>query len=50
MHWNYPIDYYPVDEKKLITVIGDSYIEAFHVDADEKYPYLLREKSLRLWK
>lgn len=33
-----------MDEKKLITVIGDSYIEAFQVDADENYPYLLKKK------
>jgi len=44
MHWNYPIGYYPVDEKKLITVIGDSYIAVLEVDADENYPYLLRER------
>lgn len=44
MHWNYPVDYYPVVEKKLITVIGDSYIEALQVDVDKNYPYLLREK------
>ena len=43
MNWNYPIDYHFVEGKKLIAVIGDSYIEAFQVDADEKYPYLLRE-------
>ena len=41
-HWNYPIDYAPVDDRSLIAVIGDSYIEAFQVDADEKYPFLLR--------
>lgn len=44
MHWNYPIDYYPVKDKKLIAVIGDSYIEALHVDVDKNYPYLLRKK------
>lgn len=44
MHWNYPVDYYPVQQKKLIAVIGDSYIEAFQVDVDKNYPYLLREK------
>jgi len=44
MNWNYPIDYYPVQDKKLITVIGDSYIEAFQVDADKSYPFLLRNK------
>ena len=44
MGWNYPIDYYRVENKKLIAVIGDSYVEAFQVDADKNYPYLLREK------
>lgn len=43
MNWNYPIDYDPANGKKLIAVIGDSYIEAFQVDTDAKYPYLLRE-------
>lgn len=44
MHWNYPIDYSSPLDKKLIAVIGDSYIEAFQVDADKNYPYLLRNK------
>jgi hypothetical protein len=44
MNWNYPIDYFPVQDGKLITVIGDSYIEAFQVDVDKNYPYLLRNK------
>lgn len=44
MGWNYPIDYYPVQDKKLIVVIGDSFIEAFQVNTDENYPFLLREK------
>ena len=44
MNWNYPIDYYPVQDKKLITVIGDSYIEAFQVDVDKNYPFLLRNE------
>jgi hypothetical protein len=43
-HWNYPIDYHPVEDKKLIAVIGDSYIEAFQVDVDKNYPYLLRKR------
>jgi lysophospholipase L1-like esterase len=43
-HWNYPIDYTPVNDRNLIAVIGDSYIEAFQVDADEKYPFLLRNR------
>src|SRR5690606_5856585 len=46
IHWNYPIDYYPAKDKPLIAVIGDSYIEAFQVDADKNYPYLLKEKVL----
>ena len=41
-HWNYPIDYSEVKEKKLISVIGDSYIEAFQVNVDKSYPFLLR--------
>jgi hypothetical protein len=44
MHWNYPVDYHPVEDKKLIAVIGDSYVEAFQVDVDKNYPYLLRNK------
>jgi hypothetical protein len=43
MGWNYPIDYIPVGDRKLIAVIGDSYIEAFQVDANENYSYKLRE-------
>jgi len=44
MNQNYPIDYYPKDNKKLIAVIGDSFIEAFQVNVGENYPFLLREK------
>lgn len=44
MHWNYSVDYTAVEDKKLIAVIGDSYVEAFQVDVDKNYPYLLREK------
>ena len=44
MYWNYPIDYYPKNDKKLIAVIGDSFIEAFTVNVGENYPFLLREK------
>lgn len=44
MRWNYPIDYTQPEDKKLITVIGDSYIEAFQVDKDKNYPYLLRNE------
>lgn len=44
--WNSPVDYYPAEEreKKLIAVIGDSYIEGLHIDVDKSYPYLLRER------
>ena len=43
-HWNYPVDYTSVDDRSLIAVIGDSYIEAFQVDAEEQYPFLLRKR------
>jgi hypothetical protein len=43
--WNSPVDY--VTEKtpgtKRIAVIGDSYIEAWQVDAEKSYPSLLRD-------
>jgi len=42
-HWNYPIDYHAgSNEKQLIAVIGDSFIEALQVDVDQNYPFLLR--------
>ncbi len=44
MGWNYPVDYSARKDKKLIAVIGDSFIEAFQVDADKNYPFLLRGK------
>ena len=44
MGWNYPIDYYPIKNKKLIAIIGDSYIEAFEVDVGKNYAFLLRER------
>lgn len=43
---NYPIDYNTEQDKNLMVIIGDSYIEAFQVDADKSYPYLLREKLI----
>ncbi len=46
MGWNYPVDYYPQEGRKLIAVIGDSFIEALEVDSDRKYPFLLREMLL----
>jgi hypothetical protein len=41
--WNSPIDYFPAKKAgvKRIAVIGDSYIEAWQVDAEKKYPSLL---------
>ncbi|MBA4419356.1 MAG: hypothetical protein C0392_15850 [Syntrophus sp. (in: bacteria)] len=44
MHWNYPIDYYHINDRKLIAVIGDSFIEALQVDVGKNYPFLLKEK------
>ena len=44
MNWNSPIDYYPIENKKLIAVIGDSFIESMEVNVGESYPFLLREK------
>jgi hypothetical protein len=43
--WNSPVDYFA--EKKdgvtRIAIIGDSYIEAFQVDIDRSYPYVLSD-------
>jgi hypothetical protein len=38
-----PIDYLSLkrEDVKRIAVIGDSYIEAFQVDIDKSYPYVL---------
>jgi hypothetical protein len=44
MGWNYPIDYFLVEDKELIAVIGDSFVEALQVDVDKNFSYLLREK------
>ncbi len=41
MGWNYPIDYDQTDNKKMIAVIGDSFIEALLINVDKNYPYLL---------
>jgi lysophospholipase L1-like esterase len=41
--WNSPIDYLEEKKRRRITVIGDSYIAAFQVDADKSYPSLLRK-------
>ncbi|UCG52791.1 MAG: hypothetical protein JSW58_04355 [Candidatus Latescibacterota bacterium] len=42
--WNSPVDYSAEKDKPRIAVIGDSYIEAFHVDTDKSYPSLLRSE------
>jgi hypothetical protein len=42
--WNSPIDYRAKKDRPRIAVIGDSYIEAFHVDTDKSYPSLMRSK------
>ncbi len=43
MGWNYPIDYSSLEDNSLIAIVGDSFIEAFQVDVNNNYPYLLRE-------
>ena len=41
--WDSDVDYtQKQDNRKLISVIGDSYIEGFYVDIDKSYPSLLR--------
>jgi len=44
--WNSDIDYFPRNQrtKLLIAIIGDSYIEAFHVDINKSITANLREK------
>ena len=45
--WNFPIDYHKnTEEKKIIAVIGDSFVEAFQVNSEKSYPYLLRKKLM----
>ncbi|MBK7338788.1 MAG: SGNH/GDSL hydrolase family protein [Saprospirales bacterium] len=41
--WNAPNDYFQKKDKKLIAVIGDSFIEAMLIDIDKSYPFLLRD-------
>ena len=40
--WNSPVDYVRSKTKPRIAIIGDSYIEAWHVDSNESYPSKLR--------
>ncbi|MBP2680626.1 MAG: GDSL-like Lipase/Acylhydrolase [Candidatus Krumholzibacteriota bacterium] len=40
--WNSAIDYEEPKTRTRVAVIGDSYVEAFQVDADKNYPALLR--------
>jgi hypothetical protein len=42
--WNYPIDYYTKRDSNLVAIIGDSYVEAFQVDVDKNFSFLLRNK------
>ncbi len=51
--WNSPYEY--INEKLpstfRIAVIGDSYVEAFQVDYDKSYPYLMENRlKEKLWK
>lgn len=43
MGWNSPMDYKKTD-KKVIAVVGSSYVTALEVDCDKRYPYLLQEQ------
>lgn len=45
--WNSPIDYRPRSErsKPLVAIIGDSYVEAFHVDNDRNLAAFLRNRA-----
>jgi len=40
--WNSPIDYSIRKDRPRIAVIGDSYVEAFHVDVGKDFPSLMR--------
>ena len=42
--WNSPIDYQAAKSRPRIAVIGDSFVEALHVDLGKSYPYLLKQK------
>ncbi len=42
--WNYPADYEKTD-KKLIAIIGDSFVASNELNCDEYFPYLLRKKA-----
>lgn len=41
--WNAARDYYPEKQVWRIAVIGDSYVEAFHVDIDQAFPELIEQ-------
>lgn len=43
--WNSPVDYYSKKKEgvKRIAVIGDSYVEAFQVDIEKSFPYVLAD-------
>lgn len=42
--WNSAIDYSRNPRRPLIAVIGDSFVEAFHVDADRNFAALVRQR------
>ncbi len=42
--WNFPVDYQTTKDSGLIAIIGDSYVEAFQVDVDKNFSFLLRKK------
>lgn len=43
--WNSPTDYTEEKTRTRIAVIGDSYVDALQVGAEESYPSLLREAA-----
>ena len=43
--WNSAVEYPKEGERPKIAVIGDSYVEAFHVNNDESFPALLNKKN-----
>lgn len=44
--WNFPVDYFSERDAGLVAIIGDSYVEAFQVDTDKSFSFLLRNKLL----
>ncbi len=42
--WNSLIDYTEQTKKKRIAIIGDSFVEGFHVNVEDQFPSLLRKR------